>query len=162
MHTRAHARTHLSTRACACGCLAHGHAVEQAGLHPSESDLDTIRGALNVCSWRLCVVYACVAAPFERGKQKVLGSTFWVEPSSSEKKSVAQIKGTHGTVNTSTFLIFVWFGFLSRLWCAKRDVGFVIGFLVRNGLGFCLVWGFSVTFVAHEARMERDVGFVIR
>ena len=43
-------------------------------------------------------------------------------------------------------------------------MGFVIRFVVGNGLRFCLVWGFSVAFVAHEARMERakrDVGFVI-
>ena len=44
-------------------------------------------------------------------------------------------------------------------------MGFVIRFVVRNGLRVCLVWGVSVAFVAHEARMERakrDVGFVIR
>ena len=32
------------------------------------------------------------------------------------------------------------------------------------GLGFCLVWGFYVIFVAHEAHMERakrDIGFVV-
>ena len=46
----------------------------------------------------------------------------------------------------------------------KARRGFCDGFVVRNGFRFCLVWGFYVTFVAHEARMEsakRDVGFVV-
>ena len=34
-------------------------------------------------------------------------------------------------------------------------MGFVIGFVVRNGFRLCSVWGFSVVFVAHGARKAR-------
>ena len=51
---------------------------------------------------------------------------------------------------------FAWF--LSRLWRANCDVGFVIGFVVGIGFRLCSVWGVSVAFVAYGAR-KRDVGF---
>ena len=40
--------------------------------------------------------------------------------------------------------------------CAKRYMGFVIGFVVRNGLGLLLGLGFLSAFVAHKAHMERE------
>ena len=65
-----------------------------------------------------------------------LGPPFGWNQALQKRKPVALF--THGSVNTSTFLI------LLRLWHAKRDVGFVIGFVVRNGFRFgvfCRVCG---------------------
>ena len=71
-------------------------------------------------------------------KNTYSGVHLWVEPSSSEKKTVAQNLRTE----PSTRQIFLFFGLVFvRLW---RDVGFVIGFVVRNGFRLCSVWGFSV------------------
>ena len=51
--------------------------------------------------------------------------------------------------------------FLSRLWRAKRDVGFLVGFVVRNG--FDAVWfGVFLSRLRRMERAQRDVGFVIR
>ena len=56
--------------------------------------------------------------------ENILGSTFWVELSSSEKKPVASLIYPHGTVNTPKYdFVLV----LLRLWRAKHDVGFVMG-----------------------------------
>ena len=73
----------------------------------------------------------------------ILGSTFGWNQALQKRKPVATF--THRVVPSTQLL---------RLWRAKRDVGFVIWFVVRES---CLVWGFSVTFVARE-RAQRDVG----
>jgi hypothetical protein len=74
-----------------------------------------------------------------------------MEPSSSEKKPVAQ--NLHTKLSTRqhfrfSFGLGVFVAFVAR----KARRGFVIGLVVRNGFRLYSVWGVSVAFVAHAAR----------
>ena len=67
------------------------------------------------------------------------------------RKETRRKKVSHGTVSTRNIGFFVFVAFVAR----KAQRGFRDVFVVRNGFGFCLVWCFYVTFVAHEARLGR-------